>query len=154
MTNAWRTTGASSKRKLPTHSTWCGSSGACSAVSTPIIASFPTNIKHLYEICIMLAQRRRRWDDVAQMLYKCFVFASLCPHSFAATSVPSCRFSLQFQIGQLLTHILEYVRAILGKPDLGLYYTIILDAILLWPIKTVDKIRWSIALCIITVILN
>ena len=28
-----------------------------------------------YNICTMLAQRRRRWADVVQMLYKCFVFA-------------------------------------------------------------------------------
>ena len=33
------------------------------------------NMKHLYIICTMLAQRRRRWADVAQMLYKCFVIA-------------------------------------------------------------------------------
>ena len=33
------------------------------------------NTKHLYNICTMLVQRRRRWADVVQMLYKCFVFA-------------------------------------------------------------------------------
>ena len=33
--------------------------------------------KHLYNICTMLDQRRRRWADVVQMLYKCFVFAGL-----------------------------------------------------------------------------
>ena len=32
------------------------------------------NTKHLYNICTMLDQRRRRWADVVQMLYKCFVF--------------------------------------------------------------------------------
>ena len=32
---------------------------------------------YLYDICTMLDQRRRRWDDVIQMLYKCFVFARL-----------------------------------------------------------------------------
>ena len=26
----------------------------------------------------MLDQRRRRWDDVVQMLYKSFVFAGMC----------------------------------------------------------------------------
>ena len=31
--------------------------------------------KHLHNICTMLDQRRRRWADVVQMLYKCFVFA-------------------------------------------------------------------------------
>ena len=35
----------------------------------------PVNTKHLYNICTMLDQRRRRWADVAQVLYKCFVFA-------------------------------------------------------------------------------
>ena len=35
----------------------------------------PANTKHLYDICTMLDQRRRRLADVVQMLYKCFVFA-------------------------------------------------------------------------------
>ena len=35
----------------------------------------PANTKHLYNICTMLDQRWRRWADVVQMLYKCFVFA-------------------------------------------------------------------------------
>ena len=34
----------------------------------------PVNTKHLHNICTMLGQRRRRWADVVQMLYKCFVF--------------------------------------------------------------------------------
>ena len=33
------------------------------------------NTKHLYNICTKLVHRRRRWADVVQMLYKCFVFA-------------------------------------------------------------------------------
>ena len=33
--------------------------------------------KHLYNLCTMLGQRRRRWNDVVQMLYKCFVFAGM-----------------------------------------------------------------------------
>ena len=32
----------------------------------------PANTKHLYKICTMLDQRRRRWAGVVQMLYKCF----------------------------------------------------------------------------------
>ena len=36
---------------------------------------FPANTKHLYNICTMFDQRRRRWADVVQMLCKCFVFA-------------------------------------------------------------------------------
>ena len=39
--------------------------------------SIPVNTKHLYNICTTLAQRRRRWADVVQMLYKCFVFAEI-----------------------------------------------------------------------------
>ena len=31
--------------------------------------------KHVYNICTMLNQRRRRWADVVQMLYKCFGLA-------------------------------------------------------------------------------
>ena len=29
---------------------------------------YPVNTKHLYSICTMLDQRRRRWADVVQML--------------------------------------------------------------------------------------
>ena len=41
----------------------------------PPILRVPLNTKHLYNICTMLDQRRRRWADVVQMLYICFVFA-------------------------------------------------------------------------------
>ena len=43
--------------------------------------SIPVNTKHLYDICTMLDQRR--WSDVVQMSYKCFVFAGIarCPNS-------------------------------------------------------------------------
>ena len=33
------------------------------------------NTKHLYNICTMLDQRWRRWANVVQMLYKCYVLA-------------------------------------------------------------------------------
>ena len=33
----------------------------------------PANTKHLYNICTMLVQRRRRWAGVLQMLYKLFI---------------------------------------------------------------------------------
>ena len=29
----------------------------------------------MHNICTMLDQRRRRWADIVQVLYKCFVFA-------------------------------------------------------------------------------
>ena len=35
----------------------------------------PGNTKHLYNICTMPDQRRRRRAGVVRMLYKCFVFA-------------------------------------------------------------------------------
>ena len=34
----------------------------------------PVNTKHLYNICTMLDQRRRRWADVVQMLYEYVVY--------------------------------------------------------------------------------
>ena len=36
--------------------------------------------KHLYNICTMLEQRRRRLADVVQMLYNLYVFTGLDPH--------------------------------------------------------------------------
>ena len=39
--------------------------------------NFPVITKHLYTICTRLDQLRRRWADVVQMLYKCFLFAGL-----------------------------------------------------------------------------
>ena len=39
--------------------------------------SIPINTKHLYNICTMLDQRRRRWADVVQLLCKCFVFTGM-----------------------------------------------------------------------------
>ena len=36
--------------------------------------SHPANTKHLYNICTTSAQRLRRWSNIIQMLYKCFVF--------------------------------------------------------------------------------
>ena len=34
----------------------------------------PVNKNHLYNICTTSAQRLRRWSNIVQMLYKCFVF--------------------------------------------------------------------------------
>ena len=40
--------------------------------------TFPVNTTHLYNIYTMLDQRRKRWADAVQMLYKCvFLFAGL-----------------------------------------------------------------------------
>ena len=34
----------------------------------------PANTKYLHNICTTSAQRLRRWANIVQMLYKCFVF--------------------------------------------------------------------------------
>ena len=41
--------------------------------------AYPSKHKtlNLYNICTVLGQRRRRWADAVQMLYKCFVFAEM-----------------------------------------------------------------------------
>ena len=45
---------------------------------TPSVPSkHKTFVKHLYNICTMLDQLLRHWDDIVQMLYKCFMFAGL-----------------------------------------------------------------------------
>ena len=41
------------------------------------ISITPANTKHLYSICTTSAQRLRRWANIVQMLYKCFVFAGI-----------------------------------------------------------------------------
>ena len=52
-------------------------------------SDIPVNRKHLYDICTMLDQRRRRWVDVVQMLYKCFLFTgiSLCLYTSRSSDV-------------------------------------------------------------------
>ena len=43
---------------------------------TPTVSGVnPVNTKHLYNICTLSDQRRRRWAGVVQMLYKSLVFA-------------------------------------------------------------------------------
>ena len=37
----------------------------------------PSEQKTFVNICTMLVQRRRRWTNIVQMLYKCFVFAGI-----------------------------------------------------------------------------
>ena len=37
-----------------------------------ITMDFPASTKHLYNICTMLDQRRRRWSNIVQILYRCF----------------------------------------------------------------------------------
>ena len=40
-----------------------------------IVAHYPANTKHLYNISTTSAQRLRRWPNIVEMLYKCFVLA-------------------------------------------------------------------------------
>ena len=42
-----------------------------------VISADPANTKHLYNICTTSAQRLRRWSNIVQMLYKCFVFSGV-----------------------------------------------------------------------------
>ena len=46
-------------------------------INHEITPRFPINTKDLYNICTMSDQRRKRWVNVVQMLYKCFVFARI-----------------------------------------------------------------------------
>ena len=39
------------------------------------LGTYPANTKHLYNLWTTSAQRLRRWSNIVQMLYKCFVFA-------------------------------------------------------------------------------
>ena len=55
------------------------------------IRANPANTKHLYSICTTSAQRLRRWTNIVQMLYKCFVFAgntTLGQSSFWHRAIP------------------------------------------------------------------
>ena len=69
----------------------------------------PVNTKHLYNICRMLDQRRRRWADVVQMLYKCFVFAGMHNYCFI-TYVKKAMFLVMsvgwFVSGQGIIHLI------------------------------------------------
>ena len=57
--------------------------------SCPQSRSILANTKHLYNICTTLDQRRRRWADVVQMLYKCFVSAGILAYGHDELSFQS-----------------------------------------------------------------
>ena len=50
--------------------------------------SFQANAKHLYNICKMSAKRLRRWSNIEQILYKCFLCLLSCS-CLHIQSVPS-----------------------------------------------------------------
>ena len=57
----------------------------------------PETQKKLYDISTMFSQRRRRWADVVQMLYKCFVFAGTdFYHGYIKVSTSSATTSCSF----------------------------------------------------------
>ena len=71
ITQCWSNAGPPSAT-LDQHQTSTGSN------ATPRVswaASNPVNTKHLYNICTIWNQRQKRWADVVQILYNCFVFA-------------------------------------------------------------------------------
>ena len=51
----------------------------------------PRMHKHLYNFRTMLDQRRRRWADVVEMLYKCFMFAGIASLPDYSTSCFNAR---------------------------------------------------------------
>ena len=48
----------------------------------------PVTQKHLYNICTVLDWHRRRWADVVQMLYKCFVLLGWLANNCLTPEVP------------------------------------------------------------------
>ena len=45
------------------------------AASVYLIVYRITNTNHLCNICTTMTQRLRRWSNIVQIVYKCFVFA-------------------------------------------------------------------------------
>ena len=65
-------------------SSFCHQHSSSPSINTPTfnktllghsVGSKPVDTKYFHSICTMLDQRRIRWANVVQMLYKCFVFA-------------------------------------------------------------------------------
>ena len=73
-----------------------------------IINVNPVNAKHLYNICTMLDQRRRRWADVVQMLYKYFVFAEKTIIFILSTGI--WHFEKWLNLNSLSWHCYIYIR--------------------------------------------
>ena len=77
------------------------------------VHSMPVNTKHLWNICTMLDQRRRRWANIVQMLNKCFVFAGMLPrvNPYSAEIclykqwTPTCFLQIKFIINVLVSSV-------------------------------------------------
>ena len=80
--------------------------------------SYPANTKHLYNICTMLDQRRRRWSNIVQMLYKCFVLAGYkCERLLHIdTLLYTCTGLLHFMFLKYVKYV-KYVKSIVLYPD-------------------------------------
>ena len=68
--------------------------------------NIPANTKHLYSICPTSAQRLRRWSNIVQILYKCFVFTVIPMILLSAHSLlPSTSRHRQLWLRPRLTHV-------------------------------------------------
>ena len=76
--------------------------------------SHPANTKHLYNICTTSAQRLRRWSNIVQMLYKCFVFTGHPPRPTTSLNTALSFISFVFQCSSFTcpcTKIIHHHRA-------------------------------------------
>ena len=55
-----------------------------------LIRCSPANTRHLYNICTTSAQRLRRWSNIVQKLYKCFVLAGSYWSMWQGVYLPLC----------------------------------------------------------------
>ena len=61
-------------------------------------------------ICITFVQRLRRWSNIVQMLYKCFVFSGLFTHACTVyTAVGSCHLCFLYVMCMSGVHIVHLV---------------------------------------------
>ena len=67
------------------------------------------NTKHLYNICTMLVQRRRRCADILHMLYKGFVFAGIGPMSSSSAKWKKLKPAMFFMLIILMIKMHDYI---------------------------------------------
>ena len=68
----------------------------------------PVNTKHLYNICTTTAQRLRRWTNIVQMLYKCFVFTGRPTHPIPVQCWASVATHCCFNAGQSYSTLAQH----------------------------------------------
>ena len=81
-------------------------------IATPPPPPRPAKTKHLYTICTTSVQRRRRWTDVVQMVYKRFVFTA-CLFACFSLSCASSRPSVSSAMGHSLR---RFYMTCMGEP--------------------------------------